>query len=138
MSSLTGHAELTSVILMWTAPVKPNGIITSYKVAYTLDGEMFEFENVTNMNTTFIIEPLLPNTTVFEISVSAYTIIGSGKPAKILSISTLVPAPSCKIFHIDFLFYTEYYMIIFMKRNGVVRNHTLPKYPKKNKLYIIK
>lgn len=83
-------------MLTWNVPIRPNGVIISYEISYSVSGNWSVTENITNTTTSFIIQPLLPDTTVFKISVSAYTSIGRGIPANIYSLRSLSPAASCK------------------------------------------
>ena len=77
VSNLTVGAKFTAVQISWGAPQMPNGVITQYEVTYTVNGG--SFTNTTDPATTFIIIPSLnPDTTVSEISVTAFTSPGRG------------------------------------------------------------
>ena len=81
---LTGQPKFTSIVLTWSAPQEPNGVIISYEVTYR-DG------NLVTTNTTdlrFTIPSLTPGTNVSEISVSAYTSVGRGDPVEIVHLAT--------------------------------------------------
>ena len=75
MSDLIASPELTSVVITWSAPQEPNGIIIAYEVTYSIDGAI----NTNGDTTTLTIPTLPPNTVVSSISVSAYTSIGRGE-----------------------------------------------------------
>ena len=79
MSELTARPEVTSVVLTWIVPQKPNGIIIAYEVTYSIDGIAITVVNSTNGASTLTIPSLPPNTNISSISVSAYTSIGRGE-----------------------------------------------------------
>ena len=79
MSGLTAGPELTSVVLTWSVPQEPNGIIIAYEVTYIIDGGAITVDNSTNGASTLTIPSLPPNTNISSISVSAYTSIGRGE-----------------------------------------------------------
>ena len=87
MSDLTGQPKLTSIVLTWTAPQEPNGVIISYEVTYRVSGGNLVTTNTTDLR--FTIPSLTPGTNVTEISVSAYTSVGRGDPAMIPYLTTL-------------------------------------------------
>ena len=88
MSDLTGQPKFTSIVLTWSAPQEPNGVIISYEVTYRVsDGNNFT-TNTTDLSPTITIPSLTPGTNVTEISVSAYTSVGRGEPAPIFHITT--------------------------------------------------
>ena len=88
MSDLTGLPKFTSIVLTWSAPQEPNGVIISYEVTYRVsDGNNFT-TNTTDLSTTITIPSLTPGTNVTEISVSAYTSAGRGELAPIFHIMT--------------------------------------------------
>ena len=78
MSNLTGLFKLD---LTWSAPQEPNGVIISYEVTYRVTGSNLITTNTTDLSTTFSISSLTPQTTVSNISVSAYTSAGQGAAA---------------------------------------------------------
>ena len=87
VSNFTGQPKFTSVVLTWSAPQEPNGVIISYEVTYRVsDGNLVK-TNTTNL--TFTIPSLTPGTNVTEISVSAYTSVDRGDRAKIFQLLTL-------------------------------------------------
>ena len=93
MSDLTGQPKLTSIVLTWSTPQEPNGVIISYEVTYRVsDGNL-----ITNSTTDlrFTIPSLTPGTNVTEISVSAYTSVGRGDPAQLLYLVTLNAPREC-------------------------------------------
>ena len=88
MSDLTGQPKFTSIVLNWSAPQEPNGVIISYEVTYRVSDGNLVTTNTTDLNTTFTIPSLAPGTNVTEISVSAYTSAGRGEPAPLFHIMT--------------------------------------------------
>ena len=76
MSDLTGQPKFTSIVLTWSAPQEPNGVIISYEVTYRVGDGNLVTTNTTDL--TFTIPSLTPGTNVTEISVSAYTSVGRG------------------------------------------------------------
>ena len=96
VSDLTGQPKFTSIVLTWSAPQEPNGVIISYEVTYRVsDGNNFT-TNTTNETST--IPSLTPGTNVTEISVSAYTSVGRGDPVQISHL-TLEELPRESIEH---------------------------------------
>ena len=64
--------------ISWSPPAVPNGLITSYEIAYGEYNNAGPYDNIINTtNTHYTIEGLLPNTS-YNISVRAYTNIGAG------------------------------------------------------------
>ena len=88
VSDLTALPKFTSIDLTWSAPQEPNGVIISYEVTYRFTGSNLVTTNTTNLSTTFSISSLTPQTTVSDISVSAYTNIGRGEAAIIANQTT--------------------------------------------------
>ena len=86
------------IMLRWNPPTRPNGIIIYYEVSYIVSGNRSVIE-ITNTSTNFSIQPLLPETIVFNISVSAYTSIGRSISANIFSLSTLSPVTPRKCYY---------------------------------------
>ena len=80
VSDLTGQPKFTSIVLMWSAPQEPNGVIISYEVTYRVSDGNLTTTNTTDMSTTYTISSLTPGANVTEISVSAYTSVGRGDP----------------------------------------------------------
>ena len=78
VSDLTGQPKFTSIVLTWSAPQEPNGVIISYEVTYRVSDGNLVTTNTTDL--TFTIPSLTPGTNVTEISVSAYTSVGRGDP----------------------------------------------------------
>ena len=93
MSNLAGTPKFTSIILIWDPPQEPNGVIISYEVTYTVDGNNTVRVNTSDLSTTFTIPSLTPQTRVSDITVTAYTRIGRGEPANLSDQSTF-EAPS--------------------------------------------
>ena len=94
VSDLTGQAKFTSIVLTWSAPQEPNGVIISYEVTYRVSYVFLVTTNTTDLR--FTIPSLTPGTNVTEISVSAYTSVGRGGPALIPDLMTIT-APCKKI-----------------------------------------
>ena len=86
MSDLTGQPKFSSIVLTWSAPQEPNGVIISYEVTYRVSDGNFVITNTTDLR--FTIPSLTPGTNVTEISVSAYTSVGRGDPEQLLHIMT--------------------------------------------------
>ena len=93
MSNLVGTLNFTSIVLTWSPPQEPNGVIISYEVTYTVNGNNTVRVNTSDLSTTFTIPSLTPQTRVSAITVTAYTRIGRGEPANKPDQSTL-EAPS--------------------------------------------
>ena len=89
MSDLNAQSKFTSIHLTWSATQEPNGVIISYEVTYRVTGSNLVTTNTTDLSTTFSISSLTPQTTVSNISVSAYTSIGPGEAATIADQATL-------------------------------------------------
>ena len=85
VSDLTALPKFTSIDLTWSAPQEPNGVIISYEVT----GSNLVTTNTTHLSTTFRISSLTPQTTVSDITVSAYTSIGRGEATTIADQATL-------------------------------------------------
>ena len=86
MSDLTGQPKFTSIVLTWSAPQEPNGVIISYEVTYRVSDHNLVTTNTTDLR--FTIPSLTPGTNVTEISVSAYTSVGRGDPVQIPCLMT--------------------------------------------------
>ena len=87
VSDLTGQPKFTSIVLTWSAPQEPNGVIISYEVTYRVSDGNLVTTNTTDLR--FTISSLTPGTNVTEISVSAYTSVGRGDPVQITHLVTL-------------------------------------------------
>ena len=83
MSNLTGTPKFTSIVLTWSPPKEPNGVIISYEVTYTVNGNNIVRVNTSDLSITFTISSLIPHTRVSAITVTAYTRIGRGEPANL-------------------------------------------------------
>ena len=79
--NLTGQPKFTSIVLTWSAPREPNGVIISYEVTYRVSDGNLVTTNTTDLR--FTIPSLTPGTNVTEISVSAYTSVGRGDPVHV-------------------------------------------------------
>ena len=81
MSNLASTPKFTSIVLTWSPPQEPNGVIISYEVTYRVNGNNTVRVNTSDLNSTFTIPSLTPQTRVSVITVTAYTRIGQGEPA---------------------------------------------------------
>ena len=92
VSSLTFQPTFTSILLTWSAPQEPNGVIISYQVTYRADNDVDGTPvttNTTNLSTAFTISSLRLDTPVYNVSVSAYTSVGIGEDAGFEVLSSL-------------------------------------------------
>ena len=89
MSNLASIPKYTSIVLTWSPPQEPNGVIISYEVTYTINGNNTFRVNTLDLSTTFTIPSLTPQTRVSAITVTAYTRIGRGEPADLPDQTTL-------------------------------------------------
>ena len=82
--------KFTSVVLTWSAPREPNGVIIRYEVTYRVDSSSdIVAINTTDLSTTLTISSLTPHSRVSNISVSAYTRAGRGEAAALEDVTTL-------------------------------------------------
>ena len=88
VSNLMGEPKFTSIVLTWSAPQEPNGVIISYEVTYRVNDGNPVTTNTTALSTTFTISSLTPGTRVSNISVSAYTSVGRGEAAHLHNLTT--------------------------------------------------
>jgi len=91
VSALMAQPGSSFIVLKWSTPQEPNGIIISYEVTYRVNDRDPVTTSIPALSTTFTIPSLTPQTTVSNISVSAYTRIGRGSVTKlgnVLRIST--------------------------------------------------
>ena len=79
MSDLTTSLESDSVLISWSAPQEPNGLIIAYEVTYRVASSDIVRTRTTDLGTSFEILSLTPLTTVSDMSVAAYTSVGQGK-----------------------------------------------------------
>ena len=90
VSNLMGIPTLTTVVLTWSSPQQPNGIITQYTVTYRVNGSDPITRNTDDPDTTtFTIPSLFPQTTISNISVRAYTSAGPGPETPLEDVVTL-------------------------------------------------
>ena len=88
MLNLANSTRFTSIVLTWNSPDEPNGIIIRYEVTYRIsDGNIIKTFN-TGLNTAFQISPLETGTRVSDVSVSAYTSVGSGLLSNLTDLRT--------------------------------------------------
>ena len=101
MSDLAGTPKFTSIVLTWSPPQEPNGVIISYEVTYTVNSNNTVRVNTSDLSTTFTVPSLTPQTRVSDITVSAYTTIGRGEPTNLpnttLELRELLPLHACLI-----------------------------------------
>ena len=95
---LTGQPRFTFILLMWSAPQEPNGVIISYEVTYRVSDGNPVTTNTTDLR--FTIPLPTRGTNVTEISVSAYTIVGRVDPV-LISYLTSEELPRKLIFQRD-------------------------------------
>ena len=98
MSDLTVQTKFTSIVLTWSVPQEPNGVIISYEVTYRASDGNLVTTNTTDFR--FTIPSLTPGTNVTEISVSAYTSVGRGDPVQIPQLVTLSAPREYAMIHI--------------------------------------
>ena len=108
LSNLAGTPKFTSILLTWSPPQEPNGVIISYEVTYTVNGNNTVRVNTSDSSTTFTIPSLIPQTRVSAITVTAYTRIGQGEPVN-LPDQTTFEAPGESVYK-----YHHYCYIIFV------------------------
>ena len=97
MSDFTGQPKFTSIVLTWSAPQEPNGVIISYEVTYRVSGGNLVTTNTTDLR--FTIPSLTQGTNVTEISVSAYTSVGRGDPLQLPHLVTLAAPREYALIH---------------------------------------
>ncbi len=97
VSDFTTELMLTSVLLTWSQPKEPNGVIIAYEVTYSVNGSEPDTMNITN---TTLILILALNTEVSNISVRAYTSVGPGEASVVLNVSIPEEDPTpCEFTH---------------------------------------
>ena len=89
MCDLTGLPKFMTIVLTWSAPQEPNGVIISYEVTYRVSDDNLVTTNTTDLR--FTIPSLTPGTNVTEISVSAYTSVGRGDNAQVSRLMIQAP-----------------------------------------------
>ena len=89
VSDLTGQPKFTSIVLTWSAPQEPNGVIICYEVTYRVSDGNLVTTNTTDLK--FTIPSLTAGTNVTEISVSAYTSAGRGDYAQVSRLMIQAP-----------------------------------------------
>lgn len=88
VSNLSANPTQSSIVLTWSPPEEPNGIIISYEVIYEVNNSKLVSINTTNLSTTFTISRLTP---VSNISVSAYTSVGRGIATSVGKLTVISP-----------------------------------------------
>ena len=104
MSNLAGTPKFTSIVLTWSPPQEPNGVIISYEVTYTVNGNNSFRVNTSDLSTTFTIPSLTPQTRISAITVTAYTRISRGEPTNLPDQTTfaapcMLLIPYCEFTH---------------------------------------
>ena len=90
VSSLSGTSTLAKVVLTWSLPQQPNGIITNYTVTYRVNGSDPVTRDINDPDTTtFTISSLFPQTTISDVSVRASTSAGPGPEVTLEDVVTL-------------------------------------------------
>ena len=78
--NLTAGTKFISVILEWEIPREPNGNIIAYEVTYRVGSTSRVTRNTTDSEDTRVeITDVSTNTTVSDITVTAYTSVGRGE-----------------------------------------------------------
>ena len=78
---LMAELMLTSVLLKWSPPQEPNGVIIAYEVTYRISSSCDQLVvNTTDVATSLTIN-LDVSAEVSNVSVRAYTRVGPGKPS---------------------------------------------------------
>ena len=67
---------LSSVVLTWSPPQEPNGVIIAYQVTYRIGDSRLVSVNTTD--TTFTISLMVRDTNLSTISIRPYTSVGPG------------------------------------------------------------
>ena len=83
VSNLAGTPKFTSIVLTWSPPQEPNGVIISYEVTYIVNGNNTVRVNTSDSSATFTIPSLTPQKRVSGIKITAYTRIGQGEPSNL-------------------------------------------------------
>ena len=86
----------TSIIVSWSAPATPNGVITEYQLQCSGGGQVFS-RTVMGSQTTTTLSGLLPYTS-YSCSITAHTSVGGG-PAATTSVTTEQDSESISIFY---------------------------------------
>ena len=75
-----GNVKFYTLELLWSPPEVPNGVITSYDIIYTLDGNSFRTDrlNATSNPQTYTISNMELQTNISSIIVTARTQVGPG------------------------------------------------------------
>lgn len=79
------NTSSTSLLVAWTLlPVNQvNGILLGYKVTYKKHGKIFAREQNFNTTLNFTILTGLEKFTVYDVNVSAFTLVGNGPEANV-------------------------------------------------------
>ena len=79
VSDLTAGPVFVSVLISWSAPQEPTGLIIAYEITYRVASDDLVRTNTTDLGTSLEIPSLAPLTTVSNISVAAYTSASRGE-----------------------------------------------------------
>ena len=96
VSNLTGYAKFYTMVLSWSPPQMPNGVLTSYDIMYTVNSSSFfpaDSVMATSEPRSYIISNLEPQTTVTNITITACTQIEPGPSVQFSSIFTTLAKP---------------------------------------------
>ena len=79
------YNSLSQIIISWTPPLRPNGVIIAYEVSYrpTDSSDPETRLNTTDLETSFTTQSDLEEGTEFIFSVRAYTRVGPGNISSI-------------------------------------------------------
>ena len=89
-----------SIVLYWSAPVKPNGVITEYQLQCSGGNQKFNW-TVMGSQTTTTLSGLLPYTN-YSCKITAHTSVGGGPPA-ITSVTTQQDGGTLMLLSIQFV-----------------------------------
>ena len=91
VTNFMAEPVITSVLLTWSPPQEPNGVIIVYEVTYRINSSDLVVVNTTDMAFTL---SLTLSTEVSDISVRAYTSVGPGDDSLHFNVSTpKIPNP---------------------------------------------
>ena len=96
MGEIEAVPNVTSIVLTWSAPQAPNGVIISYEVTYRVNSGIVTTVNSTDASTNYTILSVLQGSTVSGISVTAFTSAGRGAVRQGDSIVTPNELTLCK------------------------------------------
>ena len=91
VSNSSVQPAFPSVLVTWEAPGEPNGVIVRYEVTYRVDGGEVVTTDVAR-NTMFTITGLPQGSIISDITVTAYTSVGSGEATSLPDVVILEPS----------------------------------------------